>query len=478
MSFLHGVETIEIEQGVRPISTVRTGVIGLVGTAPLGTPNKLELVTNPRQATEKFGQQLPGFTIPQALDQIFKQGAGAVIVVNVFNASTMVSEVADEEVTVTNGKAKLANAPIGAPVVTDGATTTYTAGTDYKIDAFGNLTVLSFDNITEGDSLSVTYDELDTSAITATEINGTVSGNTRTGMKMFSVARASLNFAPKIIISPTYCEIPAVAAEMISTADSLRATALIDGPSAIGSGDTASDVVQERAVSGTYAGFQTGNRNVMLLWPYLLRYDIAYDATVATPPSPYFAGVMSASDRERGFWFSPSNRPIQGILGVEVDLTAEINDPASDANTLNAAGITTVFSGFGAGIRTWGNRNASFPALSDSKTFVAVRRVQQVVDESVELAMLPFIDQPITAAVIDAIRETVNAYLRSLIQRGALLPGSRCDFIPEDNPATQIANGQLVFQNTLMPPTPAERITFQSRIDINLLSALAESISQ
>ena len=34
-SFLHGVETIEIEKGARTIKTVKTAVIGLVGTAPI-----------------------------------------------------------------------------------------------------------------------------------------------------------------------------------------------------------------------------------------------------------------------------------------------------------------------------------------------------------------------------------------------------------------------------------------------------------
>jgi len=478
MSFLHGVETIEIETGVRPISTVRTGVIGIPGIAPIGAPNELKLITNLRQAKTEFGDPLPGFTIPQALEQIFAQGAGAVLAVNIFNSSEMVAEVADEEITVINGRAKLANAPIGAPVVTDGASTTYTAGTDYSIDAYGNLKVLSFDNITEGDTLSVTYDRLDLTAIDDADVIGTVSANARTGFKLFETAQAQVGFSPKILICPTFCEEAAVAAEMITQAEALRATALIDAPSATSTGDGPSDVIAERGVSGTYAGFQTASRNVMLLWPYLKRYDFAADATVITPPSPYFAGVMAASDRERGFWFSPSNRAIQNILGVEVELTSAINDPDSDANLLNAAGISTVFTGFGAGIRTWGNRNASFPVESGPKTFVSVRRVQQVVDESVELAMLPFVDQPITAAIIDAIRETVNGYIRSLIQRGALLPGSRCDFIPEDNPPTQIADGQLVFQNTLMPPTPAERITFQSRIDINLLAALAASIQQ
>ena len=32
--FLHGVEVIEIDDGSRPIQTVKSAVIGLVGTAP------------------------------------------------------------------------------------------------------------------------------------------------------------------------------------------------------------------------------------------------------------------------------------------------------------------------------------------------------------------------------------------------------------------------------------------------------------
>ncbi|WP_299752780.1 hypothetical protein [uncultured Tateyamaria sp.] len=34
MAFLHGVEIIEIDAGPRPIQTVRSSVIGIVGTAP------------------------------------------------------------------------------------------------------------------------------------------------------------------------------------------------------------------------------------------------------------------------------------------------------------------------------------------------------------------------------------------------------------------------------------------------------------
>lgn len=33
-TFLHGVEALELDTGIRPIRTVRSAVIGLIGTAP------------------------------------------------------------------------------------------------------------------------------------------------------------------------------------------------------------------------------------------------------------------------------------------------------------------------------------------------------------------------------------------------------------------------------------------------------------
>lgn len=43
------------------------------------------------------------------------------------------------------------------------------------------------------------------------------------------------------------------------------------------------------------------------------------------------------------------------------------------------------------------------------------------------------------------------------------------------NPATEIANGHLTFDIEFMPPTPAERITFESFINIELLKSLGGS---
>lgn len=472
MAFLHGVETIQIETGIRTINQVRTGVIGLVGIAPIGTPNTLEVVTNARDAVTKFGSQLPGFTIPQALNQIFAQGAGSVMVVNVFDPATMTAEEAAEALTIANGKATLDYAPIGAITLENaGQTETYVAGTDYSVDAYGVITVLDFGSIAEGASLLATYDRLDATQVAAADIIGEVAAQVYSGFQMFLIAQSTFGFTPKILISPTYCELPAVATEMITKAEFLRGVALIDAPSFASSSDTVSDVIAERGVTGTYAGFQSASKSAMLLYPYLKRYDFATDSTVLTPPSPYFAGIISASDNERGFWFSPSNRQIQGIVGVELNLTAAINDENSEVNLLNAAGITTVFQAFGTGIRTWGNRSAAYPSVTTPDNFIAVERVKNVLNESVELSMLQFIDLPISSALIDSIRESVNAYIRSLIQRGGLIDGV-CLYNEDDNPPAQVANGQLVFQINFIPPSPAERITFNSFLDITLLQAL------
>ena len=81
-SFLHGVETIEITKGAKTITTVKTAVVGIVGTAPIQdvadeykTVNTPTLILNEVEAVKYFGNHKAGFTIPQALQSIFDQGA-------------------------------------------------------------------------------------------------------------------------------------------------------------------------------------------------------------------------------------------------------------------------------------------------------------------------------------------------------------------------------------------------------------------
>jgi phage tail sheath protein FI len=146
------------------------------------------------------------------------------------------------------------------------------------------------------------------------------------------------------------------------------------------------------------------------------------------PYSQWVAGTIAAKDLQQGYWWSPSNTQMTGPLGPDVTLYASVLDAASDVNNLNAQGILTVFNAFGTGLRVWGNRSAAYPTTTTPNNFISVRRTMDVIEESVELAMLQFIDQPISNALISAILASVNAFIRSLIRRagrrlGQLQPG-------------------------------------------------------
>jgi phage tail sheath protein FI len=469
MAYLHGVETIEVSQGGRPVTVVKSSVIALVGTAPLGTTNEPILVLSPNDAAQ-FGQQLPGFTIPQALDAIFKQGSATVIVVNTFDSVDNVETVALESKTITAGKLKLGAAPIGAVEVflTDGETEfTGVQGVDYDLDAFGNFTALSA-IASEGLVLKFTYKKLDLGTVTAGQIIGTNVSGVRTGTKCWELIFNTFGFYPKILIAPVSVELPAVATELIALATKYRAIALIDAP--VGTSVTAAIAGRGPASA---MNFKTSSERAYLLIPHLSVYDADSNANQNRPYSQFMAGVMARVDQTEGYWVSPSNHDIFGIVGTEYVVTASVNDANTEANTLNSVGITTTFTGYGTGTRTWGNRSASFTTTNtDQKNFIPIRRLADIVHESLEQASLPYIDKPLNQATIDAIRDTGNGFFKTLIGRGACLPGSKVIYNPADNPAEELSAGHVTFELSFAGASPAERITFKSFIDINLLTQL------
>lgn len=404
-SFLHGVETIEVQKGAVTIKTVKTAVIGLVGTAPINTVgadyktvNQPTLILNEIEAAKYFGEETSGFTIPQALSAIFDQGAGIVIVINVFDPSV------------------------------------HTSVADVKIsDIIGSVDAIT---------------------------------GKRTGLKALQDSYSLFGYFPKTIIAPVFCEESAVTSEINTICNKIRAMGIVDAPA----GTTVQEAITGRGTTGTI-NFNYSSERLILCYPRVKVYDSDSESYVLEPYSQRLAGVMAAKDIDKGYWWSPSNTEILGITGLEKQLTSMINDPSSEVNTLNEAGIMTIFNSYGSGLKTWGNRSSAYPASSVPTNFINVRRTADILHESVEYSMLQFIDYPISDGLIDSICETVNAFIRTLIGRGALIDG-KCSYNPAKNSTTEIAAGHLVFDIEFMPPTPAERITFESFINIELLKLL------
>lgn len=383
-TFLHGVEVLEIDAGPRPIQTVRSSVIGLIGTAPnadatafpLNTP---VMIAGSRIEAAKLDTVGTGLgTLPGAMDSIFDQ-AGAVVVV------VRVEEGATEAATLAN--------------------------------------IIGGVNATNGE-----YE----------------------GVHAFLGAESKLGVTPRILVAAGFTHqrpeglANPVVSELVGIAERLRAVVIADGPNT-----TDADAV-------TYSN-DFGSNRVYVVDPWVKKLNSA-GAVITVPASPCVAGIIAKTDNDRGFWWSPSNQNVNGIIGTARPVDFALGDANARANLLNEQAVATIIRQDG--YRLWGNRTLS----SDPKwIFLSVRRTADIINDSLLRAHLWAVDRNITKTYVQDVLEGVNAYLRHLTAIGAIL-GGQCWANPELNTPDQIAQGKVFFDFDFTPPFPAEHITFRSQM--------------
>lgn len=452
MAFLHGVEVLEVDAGARPVRTVDTGVIGLVGTAMQGPVNVPTLIAGSRrEAVEVFGDGSAGKgTIPAALDGIFDQVGAKVVVVNVLER-TVVNE---KDAVFAGGKLQLGAgaAPYaieGLKITNRAKNTVYAAGADYELDAAsGVVRSIKPASLANAAEVNVTYTYFGDA--TAAAVAGADADADYTGVKALLQASARGLPRPKILIAPRWSREKTVADALVAAADRLRAVAVADGPN-----------TTDAAAKAAAAGYDS--RRLYFVDPAVL---VGAPAAVE-PASARVAGVIARSDAERGFWFSPSNRPVAGVAGTARPVDFELGDAASRANVLNEGGVATIVNH--GGYRLWGNRSTA----SDARwQFLSVARTADAINESVLRAHLWAVDRNVTRNYLADVAEGVNAYLRELVGLGAIL-GGRAWIDPELNTAKAVAAGKVVVSFDFTPPAPAERITFRSELTDDYLKELA-----
>jgi len=162
----------------------------------------------------------------------------------------------------------------------------------------------------------------------------------------------------------------------------------------------------------------------------------------------------------------------QGPRWALMDWNSKVHS-SGDAipDLLNAAGIVTVYNGFGTGFRTWGNRSAAFPANADPDNFISVHRTATIIEDSISAFSLNYIDKPITSGLISQLLLDVNAYLNSLVGLGASRDGAKAWFDLAKNPPQLLADGKLRICFKFLPPAPLETLIYESYIDVSLAAA-------
>jgi phage tail sheath protein FI len=376
--FLHGVEVVEIDSGPRPIQTVRSSVIGLVGTAPDADADRFPyhtpiLIAGKRSDAKGLGST---GTLPGAIDDVFDQTGALIVLIRVPD-----------------------------------------------------------DNAAED---------------TATDISAVIGGvddatGQYQGIQALLAAESEVHVAPRILIAPEFTQHAAVVNELLSVAERLRAVVIADGPNT-----TDANAISYRQMFGSSRLYLTD--------PWGRVWDTETSQDKVRPLSARVAGVIAKSDAERGFWWSPSNREINGLLGTARNIDFSLGDANARANLLNEKQVATVIQKDG--FRLWGNRTCS----ADPKwAFLSVRRTADMINESLLRAHMWAVDRNITKTYIDDVLEGVNAYLRHLRSVGAIINGAAWAD-PELNTPDQIAQGKVYIDFDFTPPYPAEHITFRSHL--------------
>ena len=457
--FLHGVEVLEVQGGTRPIRTVKSSVIGLVGTAPKGPVNEPVLISGSRaEGARIFGTDLG--TIPGALDGIWDQIGAAVVVVNVLNPATHKVAVAEKEYDLgEDDTVQLDHRYASALVVKYGnADTKAVGGTDYAYDLdTGVLTRIAAGSITAKSTVKVAYDRPDPTAVMTADVAGGVTAATGayTGVHALLAAAGAVKATPRILIAPGFTgevtktgqdiDGAPVTSELVGIADRLSAVIVADGPNT-----NDADAIAFRELFGS--------RRVYVVDPWVKVLDPETGQVVSRGGSARVAGLIARSDNERGFWWSPSNREINGILGTSRPVEFALGDPNARANHLNENEVATVIQQDG--YRLWGNRTCS----ADPKwAFLSVVRINDQINESVLRSHLWAVDRNITKTYLEDVVEGVNAYLRELVGLGAIL-GGRCWVDPDLNSPATFKAGRVYFDYEFTPAYPAERVTFRSRL--------------
>lgn len=296
-------------------------------------------------------------------------------------------------------------------------------------------------------------------AETNSNVIGGTDGNGRlTGAQALLAAQASLGVKPRILGAPGL-DTPPVAIALATLAQKLRGVSYINAH-----GFTkASDVVAYKA---TFS-----QREVMLIWPNFTAWDTTANATVEVPSAAYALGLRAAIDEAQGWHKTLSNVAVNGVNGISVDVSWDLQDPATDAGLLNQASITTLVNA--QGFRFWGSRTCS----DEPKfAFESATRTAQVLADTLAEGHLWAVDKPMHPSMVKDILEGINAKFRELKANGYLIDGSAW-YDDTVNPAATLSDGKLNLDVDYTPVPPLENLLLRQRITDRYLADFATAIN-
>lgn len=298
----------------------------------------------------------------------------------------------------------------------------------------------------------------DEAAQTANVI-GTVDATGKyTGAKALLTAKSKLGVQPRIIGAPGL-DTQAVATELATIAKKLRAFAYVYAWGC----KTKEEVVAYRDAFAA--------RELMVIWPNFVAFNVDTAQTETVPAVAVAMGLRAKIDNEIGWHKTLSNVAVNGVTGIDADVTWDLQDPATDAGYLNSNEITTLFQHDG--FRFWGSRTCSDDPLFAFENYT---RTAQIMADTIAEAHMWAIDKPMHGSLVNDMLEGIKAKQREWTRLGYLMGGDAW-YDPELNSKDTLKAGKLYIDYDYTPVPPLEDLTFRQRITDSYLADFASTIT-
>ena len=296
-------------------------------------------------------------------------------------------------------------------------------------------------------------------AQTISNIIGTTDENGKyTGLKALLTAEAVTGVKPRILGVPGFDTLE-VATALAPVCQKLRAFGYV---SAWGC-KTISDAIKYRD--------NFSQRELMVIWPDFLAWDTVSNATATAYATARALGLRAYIDQAVGWHKTLSNVGVNGVTGISASVFWDLQEPGTDADLLNEAGVTTLIRKDG--FRFWGNRTCSDDPLF---LFENYTRTAQVIADTMAQAHMWAVDKPITATLIRDIVDGINAKFRELKTNGYIVDAS-CWFDEEANDKETLKAGKLYIDYDYTPVPPLENLTLRQRITDKYLATLVTAVN-
>ncbi|ELY5873471.1 phage tail sheath protein [Cronobacter sakazakii] len=289
-------------------------------------------------------------------------------------------------------------------------------------------------------------------------IGGTDENGQLTGMKALLTAEAVTGVKPRILGVPGFDTLE-VAVALASICQKLRAFGYV---SAWGC-KTVSDVIAYRK--------NFGQRELMLIWPDFIAWNTATSASDTAFATARALGLRARIDQETGWHKTLSNVAVNGVTGISASVFWDLQEPGTDADLLNQAGVTTLIRKDG--FRFWGNRCCSDDPLF---LFENYTRTAQVLADTIAEAHTWAMDKPVTPTLIRDIVDGINAKFRELKTAGYIVD-AQCWVDESANDKETLKAGKLMIDYDYTPVPPLDNLTLRQRITDKYLANLISSVA-